>query len=63
LAQDVESGLVKSKSEGRRLCAQKGVRLDGLILDDPFLQLKKGGIIQAGKRRFMRIILGNCDQL
>jgi tyrosyl-tRNA synthetase len=59
----IESGLLKSRSEARRLCAQHGVRLDGVVLDDPHLQLQQGGVLQAGKRRFMRIILGDSDQL
>jgi tyrosyl-tRNA synthetase len=52
----LQSGLVKSKSEGRRLCAQQGVRLDGIILNDPHALLMGGGVIQVGKRRFVRII-------
>jgi tyrosyl-tRNA synthetase len=58
----LESGLTNSRSEGRRLCAQQGVRLDGTVLDDPHLPLQHGGVMQAGKRRFIRIILGDFDQ-
>jgi tyrosyl-tRNA synthetase len=58
----LESGLVKSRSEGRRLCAQHGVRLDGDVLEDPHLLLQHGGVMQAGKRRFIRIIFGEFDQ-
>jgi tyrosyl-tRNA synthetase len=49
------AGLVTSKSEGRRMVEQKGVRLDGDVLekfDDPF---PHPGILQVGKRRFMRV--------
>jgi tyrosyl-tRNA synthetase len=52
----VESGLVKSRSEGRRLCTQQGVRLDGVVLNDPHLRLQQGGVMQAGKRRFLKIV-------
>jgi tyrosyl-tRNA synthetase len=58
----LESGLVKSKSEGRRLCAQHGVRLDGDVLDDPHLLLQHGGVMQVGKRRFIRINFSEFDQ-
>ena len=52
----LESGLVKSRSEGRRLCTQQGVRLDGVVLQDPHLKLQQGGVMQAGKRRFLKIV-------
>ena len=55
----VESGLVKSRGEGRRLCAQKGVRLDGELLDDPHAVLLHGGVMQVGKRRFVRVVVGD----
>ena len=49
------SGLVKSRSEGRRLIAQNGVRLDGEVLDDPNQAFPHLGVLQAGKRRFVRV--------
>ena len=52
----VDSGLVKSKSEGRRMIDQKGVRLDGENLTDPTQEFPKAGVLQVGKRRFMRVI-------
>lgn len=51
-----ESGLVKSRGEGRRLIDQKGVRLDGETLTDPNAILQHTGVIQIGKRRFLRIV-------
>jgi len=51
----VRSGLVTSKSDGRRMVEQKGVKLDGEVLekfDAPFPHL---GVLQVGKRRFVRI--------
>ncbi len=59
----IESGLSKSRSEARRLCAQHGVRLDGVVLEEPHLPLQQGGVMQAGKHRFIKIILGDSDQL
>lgn len=49
------SGLVKSRSEGRRLIAQNGIRLDGELLDDPNQAFPHPGVLQAGKRRFTRV--------
>jgi tyrosyl-tRNA synthetase len=49
------SGLVKSRSEGRRLIAQNGVRLDGELLHDPNQAFPHPGVLQAGKRRFTRV--------
>jgi tyrosyl-tRNA synthetase len=51
----IESGLVSSKSEGRRLLQQNGVRLDGKILRDPSLPFPHPGVLQVGKRRFLRV--------
>jgi tyrosyl-tRNA synthetase len=50
-----------SRSEGRRLLAQDGVRLDGRplgngVLDLPAAELD-GGVLQVGKRRFRRLKL------
>jgi tyrosyl-tRNA synthetase len=50
-----------SRSEGRRLLAQEGVRLDGRPLGNGALDLPAaeldGGLLQVGKRRFKRLRL------
>jgi tyrosyl-tRNA synthetase len=51
----VDSGLVASKSEGRRMIDQKGVRLDGEVLTDAMVEFPHPGVLQVGKRRFIRI--------
>jgi tyrosyl-tRNA synthetase len=51
----VEADLVKSKGEARRLIEQNGVRLDGEILSDPNQIFPKPGVLQVGKRRFVRV--------
>jgi tyrosyl-tRNA synthetase len=51
----IGSGLASSKSEGRRLIQQNGVRLDGQTLSDPNAVFPHPGILQAGKRRFIRV--------
>lgn len=57
----VESQLVVSRSEGRRLCAQKGVRLDNQVIENPQAKLQSGGVLQAGKRRFVKVVINNLD--
>ncbi len=49
----VAAELVKSKSEGRRLIEQNGVRLDGETLEDPNAEFPGPGVLQVGKRRFV----------
>jgi tyrosyl-tRNA synthetase len=51
----VATNLVSSKSEGRRLMGQKGIRLDGEVLTDPMMQFPHSGVLQAGKRKFIRV--------
>ncbi len=52
-----ESGLAASKSAARRLIEQKGVRLDGEVLERGELPFPHAGILQAGKRRFVRVVM------
>jgi tyrosyl-tRNA synthetase len=49
-------GLISSKSEGRRLIAQNGVRLDGEPLKEPNEMFPHPGVLQVGKRRFLRVV-------
>ena len=51
----VETGLVSSKSEGRRLTSQNGVRLDGDVITDANINFPHPGVLQVGKRRFVRV--------
>jgi tyrosyl-tRNA synthetase len=50
-----------SRSEGRRLLSQEGVKLDGKALGNGVLDLPAGeldgGVLQVGKRRFKRLKL------
>lgn len=52
-------GLVSSNAEGRRLLEQGGVRLDGTVAGPEAADLDpealRGVVIQAGKRRFVRL--------
>ncbi|NJC95941.1 MAG: tyrosine--tRNA ligase [Anaerolineales bacterium] len=47
--------LAASKSEGRRLIDQKGVRLDGEVLERGDLPFPHPGVLQVGKRKFLRV--------
>jgi len=51
----VSSGLAASKGEARRLLQQNGVRLDGVTLTDPNQGFPPGGVLQVGKRHFVRV--------
>ncbi len=51
----IATGLVASKSEGRRLIDQNGVRLDGEVLKQFDAPFPRPGVLQVGKRRFVRV--------
>ena len=50
------SGLISSKGEGRRLIDQKGIRLDGKVIEIADAVFPHLGILQVGKRRFIRVV-------
>ena len=52
-------GFEKSRSEARRLVAERGVRLNGVVIEDAVqpVTVKAGDILQRGKRRFVRLVL------
>lgn len=50
-----ETALVVSKSEGRRVLLQGGVRVNGEVVSDEQFMVPDGAIIQKGKRHFVRI--------
>jgi tyrosyl-tRNA synthetase len=53
------TGLAGSNAEGRRLIAQRGVRLDGEPVTDPDAEVGPeelaGRVLQVGRRRFLRL--------
>ncbi len=51
-----QCGLSESRSQSRRLIEQNAVRLDDQILSDPHAEFPGPGVLQVGKRRFIRII-------
>ncbi|MBC7324415.1 MAG: tyrosine--tRNA ligase, partial [Moorella sp. (in: Bacteria)] len=56
----VQAGLAPSTSEARRLIRQGAVKLDGARQSDPDAEIdvRDGAVIQAGKRKFVRLRLG-----
>ena len=50
-----DAHLVSSKSEGRRIIEQNGVKLDGIVLTNASDLLPKEGILQVGKRHFLKL--------
>ncbi len=53
-----EGGLVASRGEGRRMLKQNAVRLEGETLHDPLQAFPGPGVLQVGKRRFLRVTDG-----
>lgn len=52
----VASRLAASRGEGRRLIDQRGVRLDGEVLGEALALFPHPGVLQVGKRHFLRIV-------
>ena len=47
--------MASSKSEARRLFDQKGVRLDGETIERGDTTFPHPGVLQVGKRKFLRV--------
>ena len=58
LATDEWCGLVESSGEARRLSKQGGAKINGEKIDNTDMDVEPVGeiIVQAGKRRFARIV-------
>lgn len=52
------SELVPSKSQGRRLIEQHGVKINGEVISDPLMKLDHAVVLQVGKRHFLKIVKG-----
>jgi tyrosyl-tRNA synthetase len=53
------AALVPSTTEGLRMVAQGGVRIDGVVVSDRALKVEAGcHVLQVGKRKFARVTLG-----
>jgi tyrosyl-tRNA synthetase len=52
------AGFARSKSEARRLVQQGAVKLDGERITSVEAEIKVGGVLQVGKRRFLQLVPG-----
>ena len=52
----LDAKMASSKGEGRRLIDQKGVRLDGEVMERGDTPFPHTGVLQVGKRKFLRVI-------
>jgi tyrosyl-tRNA synthetase len=53
-----DAKLVTSGTEAQRAIEQRGVKVDGVVIEDRALRLEAGTyVVQIGKRRFARVIL------
>ena len=52
----LESGLVPSRSEARRVIKQGGVKVEGETVKDFDLKVKPGTMVQKGKINFLRVL-------
>lgn len=54
----IKTKLISSKSEAKRLILQGGIKIDGVVEKDwrAMIKIKKGQVVQVGKRRFAKVI-------
>ncbi len=52
----VAAGVVKSKSDLRRLISQGAVETDGVRIEDSRVKVRRDAVIRVGKHRFVRIV-------
>jgi len=53
----LQKGLIKSRAELRRKLAEGAVEVDGQKIDRPIVEMRSGGVIRIGKRRFLRVMV------
>ncbi len=51
----LESGLISSRNDGRRLIQQGGVSLNGVTIEKEGTVIDNSGILKVGKRRFLKL--------
>jgi len=56
----VETKLVKSRGDARRLLTQRAVEIDGARVTGDMVTIRDGSIIKVGRRRFVKIV--NADK-
>jgi tyrosyl-tRNA synthetase len=54
----IKSGITKTRSDGRRIMDQGGIRLNDVTIDSADLSdIKSGDVIQVGKRRYLEFVV------
>lgn len=53
----LEKGLVKSRSEVKRLVAGGALEVGGTKVSSPIVEMPDGGVIKIGKRGFLRVVI------
>ncbi|MFA6533342.1 MAG: tyrosine--tRNA ligase [Patescibacteria group bacterium] len=51
----IESGCINSRSEGKRVVLQNGVKINKESINDPLAKVKIGDVVQKGKTFFIKI--------
>ncbi len=52
----IAAKIASSKSDARRLIAQGGVQIDDVVVKDVDMSVKRGSVIQKGKRYFVKVV-------
>ncbi len=52
----LEANFIQSKGEGKRLIQGGGVKFEGEKISEPSFILNKEGILQAGKRKYLKLV-------
>ncbi len=54
----IQEKLASSKSDARRLINQRGVKLDGDVIDDvnAEIEINSPKVLRVGKRRFLQLV-------
>lgn len=55
----VASGFCTSKNDARRTIQGKGVKLDGVVVNDIAVTVESGQVVSKGKNKFVRIIIND----
>lgn len=51
----IDNQLVESRSQGRRLFDQNGIKFNGEVIKDPLSVIDEEGVLQVGKRKFIKL--------
>jgi tyrosyl-tRNA synthetase len=55
----IKAKMVKSKSEGRRILEQRGLKINGKTITENDYKISNGDEVQIGKRRWAKVVIKN----